>query len=191
LEGDKILVPWDHEGQSFLYALNKLTGKDIWEDATRVGDVLGDTTGRRAGRPQASGDERAKDRSRLRPGNRQGTLALPAARPNAQPLHTGRCGRAGLPSAAAFAARTWEPLRLDGRGDIKGTKNVAWEIDKDTPDVGSLLLSSGRIYYFKDKSGLLTCVNAATGERLFGPVRTGLETIYASPHRGGWAGLSY
>lgn len=53
-------------------------------------------------------------------------------------------------------------MRLDGQGDIKGTKSVAWEIDKDTPDVGSPLLSSGRIYFFKDKAGVLTCGDAAT-----------------------------
>ncbi len=31
LEGDKILVPWDHEGQSYLYALDKLNGETIWK----------------------------------------------------------------------------------------------------------------------------------------------------------------
>ena len=31
LVDDKIIVPWDHEGQSSIYALNKLTGEVIWE----------------------------------------------------------------------------------------------------------------------------------------------------------------
>jgi outer membrane protein assembly factor BamB len=31
LVDDKILVPWDHEGQSYLYALDRLTGKTIWQ----------------------------------------------------------------------------------------------------------------------------------------------------------------
>ncbi len=31
LEGKMILVPWDHEGPSALYALNKLTGETIWK----------------------------------------------------------------------------------------------------------------------------------------------------------------
>ena len=43
------------------------------------------------------------------------------------------------------------------------------------------MFSSGRIYYFRAKAGLLTCVDAATGERHFGPTRTGLNVIYASP----------
>ena len=31
LEGNMILVPWDHEGPSALYALDKLTGQTIWK----------------------------------------------------------------------------------------------------------------------------------------------------------------
>ncbi len=31
IEGDMIIVPWDHEGPSFLYALNKSTGETIWK----------------------------------------------------------------------------------------------------------------------------------------------------------------
>ena len=31
LAGDKILVPWDHEGDSALYALDKLTGETLWK----------------------------------------------------------------------------------------------------------------------------------------------------------------
>ena len=31
LADDKIIVPWDHEGQSSIFALNKLTGKTIWK----------------------------------------------------------------------------------------------------------------------------------------------------------------
>ena len=30
IAGERILVPWDHDGQSALYALDKLTGKTIW-----------------------------------------------------------------------------------------------------------------------------------------------------------------
>ena len=31
LEGNKILVPWDHEGPSALFALDKMTGKTLWK----------------------------------------------------------------------------------------------------------------------------------------------------------------
>ena len=31
IAGDKIIVPWDHEGQSYLFALDKTNGKTIWK----------------------------------------------------------------------------------------------------------------------------------------------------------------
>ncbi len=31
LEGNAILLPWDHDGPSSLYCIDKLTGKDIWK----------------------------------------------------------------------------------------------------------------------------------------------------------------
>ena len=73
-------------------------------------------------------------------------------------------------------------FRLNGRGDIKGTKQVAWTIDHDTPDIGSPVLSSGRIYFHKGKTGQLSCVDAATGKPYYlGNRIPGLDTIYASP----------
>ena len=31
IAGDKIILPWDHEGQSHLFALNKNSGETIWQ----------------------------------------------------------------------------------------------------------------------------------------------------------------
>ncbi|HBN78805.1 MAG TPA: hypothetical protein DD473_23940, partial [Planctomycetaceae bacterium] len=31
LAGNKLIVPWDHEGQSYLFALDKKTGETIWK----------------------------------------------------------------------------------------------------------------------------------------------------------------
>ena len=73
-------------------------------------------------------------------------------------------------------------FRLNGRGDIERTRSVAWVINRDTPDIASPLLSSGRIYFHKGKSGLLSCVDAATGRLHYSATRIpGLRTIYASP----------
>lgn len=179
LEGDKILVPWDHEGQSFLYALNKLTGKDIWktprESATCWSTPL---VVEHAGRKQVvmNGQRIARGYD-LESGKELWHCSGQTERPAASPVAADGLVFVGSGFRGAYLGA----LRLDGRGDIKGTKHVAWEIDKDTPDVGSLLLTSGRIYYFKDKAGVLTCVDAATGKRHFGPSRTGLDVIYASP----------
>ena len=47
LAGDKIIVPWDHEGQSYLYALNKLDGENDLEDTARRTYRMVDTIDRR------------------------------------------------------------------------------------------------------------------------------------------------
>jgi len=179
LEGDKILLPWDHEGESFLYALNKLTGQDIWktprDSATCWATPL---VVEHAGQKQVvmNGQKIARAYD-LETGKELWHCNGQTERPAASPVAADGLVYVGSGFRGAYLGA----LRLDGQGDIKGTKHVAWEIDKDTPDVGSLLLTSGRIYYFKEKSGILTCVNATTGERHFGPVRTGLNAIYASP----------
>lgn len=187
LDGDKILVPWDHEGPSFLYALNKLTGQEIWktprDSATcwstpLVVEHLGQKQVVMNGQKIA----RAYD---LESGKELWNCSGQTQRPAASPV----AGNGLVYVGSGFRGAYLGALRLDGRGNIKGTKSVAWEIEKDTPDVGSLLLSSGRIYYFKEKTGVLTCINAVTGELHFGPVRTGLQAIYASPVAAG--GLVY
>ena len=51
-------------------------------------------------------------------------------------------------------------FRLNGKGDIQGTDKVAWVIDRDVTDISSPLLSSGRLYFHKGKTGILTCMDA-------------------------------
>ena len=73
-------------------------------------------------------------------------------------------------------------FRLDGRGDIEGTPNVVWTIERDTPDIASPLLSNGRVYFHKGKTGILTCVDAATGDPFYSSQRIdGINSTYASP----------
>ena len=45
LVGDKILVKWDHEGDSFLVALDKKTGKELWRKERDERTSLGQSRG--------------------------------------------------------------------------------------------------------------------------------------------------
>ena len=72
-------------------------------------------------------------------------------------------------------------FRLDGQGNLEGTDQVSWTLNRDAPDVASPILSSGRLYFYKAKSGLLSCVDAATGRPHYLTRRTGLGNTYASP----------
>jgi len=180
LAGDMIIVPWDHEGPSFLYALNKTTGETVWKTA------------------------RAEPTCWATPlvisiGDRKQVVMNGQTYARSYDLETGqelwRCdGQTDRPAASAvaddelvyigsgFRGAFLGAFRPSGRGDIKRTKNVAWTIDRDTPDVASPLLSGGRIYFYKGKSGLLTCVDAKSGKPHYSAQRiAGINSTYASP----------
>lgn len=94
----------------------------------------------------------------------------------------GRCRRRARLCWQRFSSAFLGAFRPEARGDLEGTQGVVWTIDRDTPDIASPLLSSGRLYFYKGKSGVLSCVDAATGKVLYGATRVaGLDTIYASP----------
>jgi outer membrane protein assembly factor BamB len=56
-------------------------------------------------------------------------------------------------------------VRLGGTGDVTKS-HVEWEYKAQIPDVSSPILVEGRIYFVSNK-GVLTCVDAATGERVY------------------------
>jgi len=83
--------------------------------------------------------------------------------------------------ASGFRGSYIGAFDLAGRGDLGSSKSVVWSQSKDTPDVASPLLSSGRLFYYKEKTGLLTCVEAKTGKTLYSASRVpGVSRTYAS-----------
>lgn len=177
---DKILIPWDHEGGSALYALNKLTGQTIWktdrdETTNWATPLVVDNNGKKQVVTNGQKFARGYD---LETGKELWRCGGQTERPVASPVAEKGLVFVGSGHKGSFLGA----FHLDGKGDIKGTKNVAWTIDRDTPDIGSPLLSSGRIYFHKGKSGQLSCVDAATGKPFYmGNRIPGLDTIYASP----------
>ena len=57
-----------------------------------------------------------------------------------------------------------------------------WEYNEDTPYVPSALLYDGLLYFLKSNNGVLTVLDAASGEKVYGPQRVeGLTNVYSSP----------
>ena len=56
-------------------------------------------------------------------------------------------------------------VRLGGQGDVTKS-HVEWEYKAQIPDVSSPILVDGRIYFVSTK-GVLSCVDAASGERVY------------------------
>ncbi len=56
-------------------------------------------------------------------------------------------------------------VRTDGRGDVTGT-HVAWTVTRGAPYTPSPLLVGDELYYVSD-TGVLSCVDAKTGQMLW------------------------
>ena len=180
LEGNKILVPWDHDGPSALYALDKLTGKTIWktprdEPTCWATPLVAEFAGKKQVIMNGQSFARSYD---LETGKELWRCAGQTERPVASAVADKDLAFVGSGHKGSFLGA----FRMDGTGDIKGTNKVAWSLDRDTPDIGSPILSSGRIYFYKGKSGQLSCVDAATGKPYYMASRIpGVESTYASP----------
>lgn len=180
LEGDMILVPWDHEGDSALYAINKLTGETIWKTdrdepscwATPLVVKYGD-------RKQVimNGETCARSYD-LETGKELWRCGGQTSRPVASAVAMDDIVLIGSGYQGSFLGA----FRLGGTGDIEGTSSVIWSVNRDTPDIASPLLADGRLFYHKGKSGILTCLDAATGKPHYELARVpGIRSTYASP----------
>lgn len=180
LEGDKILVPWDHEGPSSLYALDKESGEVIWraprdEPTCWATPLVVEHEG--AKQVIMNGQTCARAYS-LETGEELWRCAGQTERPVASPVVADGLVIIG----SGFRGWFLGAFHLDGRGDLENTKHVAWTLDRNTPDIASPLLSDGRVYFHRGKTGLLSCVDAATGAPYyFGTRLPGLARTYASP----------
>ncbi|MCD0461461.1 outer membrane protein assembly factor BamB family protein [Roseiconus lacunae] len=180
LAGEKIIVPWDHEGASALYALDKRTGKTIWrtardEPSCWATPLIIEHDGSRQVIMNGQNAARSYD---LETGAELWRCGGQTVRPVASPVADDRYVYIGSGFRGAFMAA----FKPGGRGDIEGTDKVVWTVDRDTPDIASPLLSDGRLYFHKGKSGILSCLDANTGKPHYAAERiNSIRSTYASP----------
>lgn len=180
IEGDMILVPWDHEGDSFLYALDKSTGETIWqtprdEPTCWATPLVIEHEGKQQVVMNGQTCARGYD---LQSGKELWRCAGQTQRPVASAVS----GDGLVFIGSGFMGSFIGAFRPDGSGDIEGSKSVVWTIQRDTPDIASPLLSGGRLYFHKGKTGQLTCVDAASGRPYYTASRVPeIRSTYASP----------
>ena len=178
---DRLVVQWDHEGESFLVALDKKSGRELWRQEREEGTswatpLLVEHAGKTQVVTSATNKVRAYDAG-------SGTLLweTPGMTANAIPTPVHADGVVYLTSGFRGSALLAVKL-ADARGDISASPAIAWRLDKDTPYTPSPLLYGDELYLLKGNNGMLSCFNARTGERLYGPERLeGVPNVYASP----------
>jgi outer membrane protein assembly factor BamB len=181
LHGDRLVVNWDHEGESFIVALDKRTGKELWrvprEEKTSWSTPLVVEHGGRA-QVITSATHRVRSYD-LASGALIWEVSGMTANTIPTPVH--QDGVVFLTSG--FRGNALLAVQLAGaKGDLTNTPAVLWRYDRDTPYVPSPLLYGGQLYFLKSNSGVLSAFDARTGQKLYGEQRLeGVPNVYASP----------
>jgi outer membrane protein assembly factor BamB len=181
LHGETLVVNWDHEEQSFLMALDKRTGRVRWRAARRE-DTSWATpiVVERGGKAQVivPGTNRLRGYD-LATGAVLWECGGLSSNVVASPVAADGLVYAG----SSYDTRALLAVRLDGaKGDITGTKQVAWTRRRGTPYVPSPLLYGGSLYTLQHYQGILSRLDARTGADRGGPFRLQeIGDVYASP----------
>jgi outer membrane protein assembly factor BamB len=181
LYGDTVIVNWDHEGPSFIVALNKRTGAELWKrERDEVSSWSTPIVVQHKGKSQvivsATGRIRSYD---LITGDVIWECGGLSHNVVASPVSAMGVVYAG----SSYDTRALLAIRLDGaRGDITGSEQVVWTSESYTPYVPSPLLYEDHLYVLRHYQGMLTTFDVGKGEIIYGPVRLpGLTNLYASP----------
>lgn len=181
LHGDTLVVNWDHEKQSFIAAINTQNGKVRWRvERDEVTSWSSPIIVQYATKQQV-----------IVPGTRRiraydlanGDIIWNCGGLSSNVVATPVAADGMVFAASSYDTRNMLAIRLDGAtGDITDSKHVAWSRRERTPYVPSPLLYDGSLYFLRHYQGIMSRVDASTGEENTPPFRLGpIRNVYASP----------
>lgn len=180
LHGSTLVINWDHEEDSFIVALSKATGKELWRKSRKEvtswsTPIIVDHEGKQ--QVIVCGTSRVRGYDLLN-GNVLWECGGLSANIVATPVYSDGIVIAG----SSYEKRAMLAIRLAGStGDITGSEQVIWSRRRGTPYVPSPLLYDGALYFHAHYQSVLTRLNAKTGEENPGPFRLpGIGNVYAS-----------
>lgn len=180
LFGNTIVVNWDHEGDDFIVAFDKQTGKELWrqprsEDTSWATPLIVQHQGKAQVITSATRKIRSYDLE-------SGKLLWECGGMTANVIPTPVAGNDMVYPISGFRGNALLAIKLGRTGDLTDTDAIAWKRTKNTPYVPSPLLYGDRLYFFSNNSGILSCDDAKTGKTLFDAERVeALQGVYASP----------
>ena len=180
LHGNTLVIVQDHEGDSFITALDKRTGDVLWKtDRNERTTWFSPIVVEQDGKPQVvtTGTNRVRSYD-LETGKLlwegDGLTA------NSIPSPVAADGLVYLMSG--FRGSELQAVQLaKAMGDISGSDAVVWKHGRDTPYVPSPLLYENTLYFLKSNDGILSAFDSKTGKAYYGPKRLqGVSGVYAS-----------
>jgi outer membrane protein assembly factor BamB len=183
LHGNTLVVVWDHfvPGASFIVALDKRTGAELWrvkrdEIDTWATPAIVEEGGRTHVIVPGMNRLRSYDLA-------TGAILWETEGLTMNPIPSPVVGEGMVFATSGFRGNSLKAIRLAGaKGDITGTPNVVWTLDRDTPYVPSPLLYEGVLYILKTNNGLLSAFDAKSGKPHYQVQRLeGAPNVFASP----------
>ena len=179
LHGSTLIVPWDHESESYIAALNTENGDLKWKTgraerttwATPVIVEVGDQT-------------QVIMHGRVVRGYdfRDGSLQWECGGQTENPIPTPVVYRQNVIVMSGFRDAACFSISLSSRGTVSSNSDsIRWTYPFNTPYVPSPTLYQDRIYFLVENKAMLTCLDANTGKPIYAQERIdGLSEIYAS-----------
>jgi len=178
---DKIFIQWDHQGQSYLFALDKNTGKEVWTDkrdeiTSWATPLVIEVNGKAQVITSATNKVRSYDAE-------TGTIVWECTGMTRNVIPCPVYANGILYLMSGFRGTALKAVDLaKAKGDITGTPAVLWEYNQDTPYTPSPLLMDGKLYFLKGNNGIMTCLEAKTGKVLYSNQKVdGISNIFSSP----------
>jgi outer membrane protein assembly factor BamB len=163
LYGDTLIVNWDHEGKSFLFAFDKRSGNQLWkvprdEKTSWSTPLIIEVDGQPQVVVSATKRVRGYD---IATGKELWECAGLTENVVSSPVFTGGMVIAGN----SYYSQSMLGIRVSGaKGDITGTDKVAWVLKRNTPYVSSPLVYDHTLYVIRHNQNVLGRLDPMTGQ---------------------------
>lgn len=180
LVDNKLIVKWDHEGDSFIVALDKKTGKELWKKARDERTSWASPVAiQHGGETQVVASATNKVTS-YNPNN--GEIIWESTGMTRNVIPTPVWDDEVVYITSGFRGSALQAIKLGSKGTVTDTDAILWSHDEGTPYVPSPLLYEGRLYFFQGNDNRLSCLDAKTGKVHYSRQRVeGIRGVYASP----------
>ena len=181
---DKVFVQWDHQGKSYLYALDKITGKDAWtaereEITSWATPLIVEVEGKAQVITSATNKVRSYDAE-------SGSIVWECTGMTRNVIPNPMYDNGLLYLMSGFRGNAIKAIDLaKAKGDITGAAAILWEYNQDASYTPSSVLMDGKMYFLKGNNGILTCLDARDGKVVYSNQKVdGINNIFSSPTGG-------
>ena len=181
LHKERVFIVWDHQGESFIAALDRKTGKEVWrKNRQEIDSWATPLVVEHAGKAQVVTGAQNRVRSY---DAETGEIVWEAAGLTANPIPSPVAADGMVYLMSGYRGNNLKAVRLaDAKGEITGAPALVWSADRDTPYVPSPLLYDNVLYFLKGNTGVLSAFEAKTGKPLYQLQRIeGVPNVFASP----------